>query len=91
MSPTIAINLLRKGSARLTLLLLFIAITSSTSTELIAFSSFLTFDVYRNYVQVRLKATSTKLVHISYYSIILFFLVLGAFYYILNAALINLI
>jgi hypothetical protein len=70
------------------LLLLFMAVTSSTPAELIAVSSLLTFDVYKTYV--RPKATSTELVRISHYGIILFSLVLAAFCCILNAASIKL-
>jgi Na+/proline symporter len=74
--------------AGLMLLLLFMAVTSSTPAELIAVSSLLTFDVYKTYV--RPKATSTELVRISHYGIILFSLVLAAFCCILNAASIKL-
>ena len=59
------------------MLLLFMAVTSSTSAELIAVSSLPTFDVYKTYV--RPKATSTELVRISHYGIILPSLVLPAF------------
>lgn len=87
-SPATAIALLGKGGAGLMLLLLFMAVTSSTSAELIAVSSLLTFDVYKTYVRPR--ATSTELVRISHYGIILYALVLAAFCCILSAASINL-
>lgn len=48
-SPAAAIALLGKGGAVLMLILLFMAVTSSTSAELIAVSSLLTFDVYKTY------------------------------------------
>lgn len=48
-SPATAIALLGKGEAGLMLWLLFMAVTSSTSAELIAVSSLLTFDVYKMY------------------------------------------
>lgn len=87
-SPATAIALLGKGGAGLMLLLLFMAVTSSTSAELIAVSSLLTFDVYKTYIKPR--ATSTELVQISHYGIILYAVVLAAFCCILNAASINL-
>ena len=65
------------------LILLFMAVTSSTSAELIAVSSLLTFDVYKNYISPN--ATSHRLVQISHYGIILYGIVLAAFCCMLNA------
>jgi len=65
------------------LVLLFMAVTSSTSAELIAVSSLLTFDVYKTYIN--LESPSTKLVQISHYGIVLYALVLSGFCCILNA------
>jgi SSS family transporter len=87
-SPATAIALLGKGGAGLMLLLLFMAVTSSTSAELIAVSSLLTFDIYKTYVKPT--ATSTELVRVSHYGIVLHAVVLAAFCCILNAASINL-
>lgn len=87
-SPATAIALLGKGGAGLLLLLLFMAVTSSTSAELIAVSSLLTFDVYKTYF--RPNATSSDLVKVSHYGIILYALVLAAFCCILNAVSIDL-
>lgn len=70
------------------LVLLFMAVTSSTSAELIAVSSLLTFDVYKTYVKP--DATSTRLVQISHYGIVLYALVLAGFCCILNAVGLNL-
>jgi Na+/proline symporter len=75
-SPAAAIALLGKGGAGLMLLLLFMAVTSSTSAELIAVSSLLTFDVYKTYVNP--KGSSKQLVRISHYSIILYAVVLAS-------------
>jgi hypothetical protein len=83
-SPATAIALLGKGGAVLMLILLFMAVTSSTSAELIAVSSLLTFDVYKTYVKP--DAPSSKLVQISHYGIVIYGLVLAAFCCILNAA-----
>jgi SSS family transporter len=87
-SPATAIALLGKGGAGLMLLLLFMAVTSSTSAELIAVSSLLTFDVYKTYIKPT--ATSMELVKISHYAIILYAVVLAAFCCILNAVSIDL-
>jgi hypothetical protein len=70
------------------LILLFMAVTSSTSAELIAVSSLLTFDVYKTYIAP--DSSSTRLVQISHYGIIIYGLVLAAFCCILNAVGLNL-
>jgi hypothetical protein len=59
------------------------AVTSSTSAELIAVSSLLTFDVYKTYF--RPNTTSTDLVRVSHWAIVVYALVLAAFCCILNA------
>ncbi|KAK3050734.1 urea permease [Extremus antarcticus] len=87
-SPATAITLLGQGGAVLMLVLLFMAVTSSTSAELIAVSSLLTFDVYKTYFKP--DASSARLVQISHYGIILYALVLAAFCCILNAVGLNL-
>ena len=83
-SPATAITLMGKGGAVLLLILLFMAVTSSTSAELIAVSSLLTFDIYKTYF--RPNAPSAKLVQISHWGIIIYAVVLAAFCCILNAA-----
>jgi urea-proton symporter len=87
-SPATAIALLGKGGAVLMLVLLFMAVTSSTSAELIAVSSLLTFDVYKTYIHP--DAPSAKLVTISHIGIVIYALVLAAFCCILNAVGLNL-
>ncbi|KAK4542497.1 hypothetical protein LTR36_006749 [Oleoguttula mirabilis] len=87
-SPATAITLLGQGGAVLMLVLLFMAVTSSTSAELIAVSSLLTFDVYKTYVKP--DASSARLVQISHYGICIYALVLAAFCSILNAVGLNL-
>lgn len=82
-SPATAITLLGQGGAVLMLVLLFMAVTSSTSAELIAVSSLLTFDVYKTYIKP--DASSARLVQISHFGIVLYALVLAAFCSILNA------
>lgn len=87
-SPATAIALLGQSGAFLMLVLLFMAVTSSTSAELIAVSSLLTFDVYKTCIKPT--APSSSLVKISHYSIILYALILAAFCCILNAVGLNL-
>ncbi|KAL2843242.1 hypothetical protein BJX68DRAFT_270251 [Aspergillus pseudodeflectus] len=60
--------------AVLMILLLFMAITSTTSAELIAVSSLWTFDVYKQYINP--SASSKQLVMQSHYSIVVFSLII---------------
>jgi Na+/proline symporter len=83
-APATAIALLGKGGAVLMLILLFMAVTSSTSAELIAVSSLLTFDIYKTYF--RPNTTSEALVRVSHWGIVLYAIVLAVFCCILNAA-----
>ena len=87
-SPATAITLLGQGGAVLMLVLLFMAVTSSSSAELIAVSSLLTFDVYKTYINP--DATSARLVQVSHYGIVLYALVLAGFCCILNVVGLNL-
>ena len=87
-SPATAIALLGKGGAVLMLILLFMAVTSSTSAELIAVSSLLTFDVYKTYMKP--DSSSQRLVQVSHYGIVIYALVLATFCCILNAVGLNL-
>ena len=87
-SPATAIALLGSSGAGLMLLLLFMAVTSSTSAELIAVSSLITFDIYKTYI--RPQATSRELVRVSHYGIVIYGLVLAAFCCGLNAGNANL-
>lgn len=81
-APATAVTLLGKGGAVLILILLFMAVTSSTSAELIAVSSLLTFDVYKTYY--RPQTSSTKLVQISHWGIVIYAITLAVFCTILN-------
>jgi urea-proton symporter len=76
-APATAIALMGKNGAALMLLLLFMAITSATSAELIAVSSLWTFDVYKLYINKA--ATSSQLVFQAHIGIITYSLVLAAF------------
>lgn len=66
-----------KNGAALMLLMLFMAVTSATSAELIAVSSLWTFDFYKLYINP--KAASSTLVRQAHYSIVAYSLILAAF------------
>jgi Na+/proline symporter len=76
-APATAIALMGKNGAALMLLVLFMAVTSSVSAELIAVSSLWTFDVYKLYINP--SASSSTLVKQAHYGIIAYSLILAAF------------
>lgn len=76
-APATAIALMGKNGAALMLLLLFMAVTSAASAELIAVSSLWTFDVYKLYINP--SASSSKLVKQAHYGIVVYSLLLAAF------------
>jgi Na+/proline symporter len=80
--------LLGKGGAVALLIVLFMAVTSCASAELIAVSSLLTFDVYKGYVQP--KATPKQLIFVSHVMICVFGMTMAVFACIWNAASIDL-
>ena len=49
--PAAALFLLGRGGAILMVIMLFMAVTSSGSAELVAVSSLFTYDVYRTYIK----------------------------------------
>ncbi|KAL5120136.1 hypothetical protein ACEQ8H_001961 [Pleosporales sp. CAS-2024a] len=81
-------TLLGQGGAVALLIVLFMAVTSCASAELIAVSSLLTFDVYKEYVQP--KATPKQLIFVSHIMICVFGLIMSVFACIWNAASIDL-
>lgn len=70
-------TLLGKGGAVALLIVLFMAVTSCASAELIAVSSLLTFDVYQRYIKP--SATPTNLIFISHCMICVFGLTMAIF------------
>ncbi|KAK5125938.1 hypothetical protein LTR85_011293 [Meristemomyces frigidus] len=78
-----AAALLGKSGSIALLITLFMAVTSSSSSELIAVSSILTFDIYKTYVKPR--ATPKELIFVSHVMICFFGLVMAAFASIWNA------
>lgn len=87
-APFAAVALLGKPGAIALLLTLFMAVTSSSSSELIAVSSILTFDVYKMYIKPH--ATPAQLIRISHIMICLFGVIMGLFACIWNIIGINL-
>ncbi|KAF2789243.1 Na+/solute symporter [Melanomma pulvis-pyrius CBS 109.77] len=81
-------TLLGQGGAVALLIVLFMAVTSCASAELIAVSSLLTFDVYKAYIQP--KATPKQLIFVSHIMICVFGLTMAGFACIWNAASIDL-
>lgn len=62
--PYAAVALLGKGGAAATLVLIFLAVTSSFNSELVATSSIFTYDVYRTYFDPN--ASGKRLIHMSH-------------------------
>ncbi|CCM04363.1 uncharacterized protein FIBRA_06535 [Fibroporia radiculosa] len=79
-----AAALLGQSGAAALLIVLFLAVTSATSAELIAVSAVLTYDVYKKYINP--KATETQILRVSHAMVALFAIVMGflglIFYYI---------
>jgi Na+/proline symporter len=80
--------LLGQGGAVALLVVLFMAVTSCASAELIAVSSLLTFDVYKAYIQP--KATPSQLIYVSHLMICVFGVTMAVFASIWNVARIDL-
>ncbi|KAG0211911.1 hypothetical protein BGX28_007193 [Mortierella sp. GBA30] len=81
-APSAAVALLGYGGAVAVLLLVFMAVTSSASAELIAVSSVCTFDVYRTYINPM--ATGKRLVAVSHAVIVGFGIMMGVLAVILK-------
>lgn len=58
--PNAAVALLGKGGAGATFLLIFMAVTSASSAELIAVSSIWTYDIYQTYINPKVSVASTE-------------------------------
>ncbi|KAK7206786.1 Sodium:solute symporter family-domain-containing protein [Myxozyma melibiosi] len=75
--PYASIALLGKGGAVATLILIFMAVTSASSAELIAVSSIGTYDVYKTYINPQ--ASGRRLIFISHSCVILYGLAMAGF------------
>ncbi|KAF2713524.1 urea active transporter [Pleomassaria siparia CBS 279.74] len=74
--PTAAVALMGSGGAVATLLLVFMAVTSAMSAELIAVSSIFTYDLYQTYINP--KATGKQLIYMSHTMVVGFALAMAA-------------
>lgn len=75
--PYAAVALLGRGGAIATLLIVFMAVTSATSSELIAVSSIFTYDFYRTYV--RPDASGRRLIYMSHVIVVCYALFISTF------------
>ncbi|KAK9007765.1 hypothetical protein V6N11_074683 [Hibiscus sabdariffa] len=82
--PATAIALMGKGGSLLLLTMLFMAVTSAGSSELIAVSSLCTYDIYRTYINP--DANGDKILRVSRAVVLGFGCFMGLFAVILNKA-----
>ncbi|KAI2465437.1 Na+/solute symporter [Annulohypoxylon bovei var. microspora] len=75
--PYAAVALLGKGGAVATLLIVFMAVTSATSSELIAVSSIFTYDLYRTYFKP--DASGKRLIYTSHVIVVAYALFISTF------------
>ncbi|KAI9730978.1 MAG: hypothetical protein M1834_005439 [Cirrosporium novae-zelandiae] len=75
--PYAAVALAGKGGAFGLLLVVFMCVTSTTSAELIAVSSIISFDVYRTYINPQ--AHDKQVIRVSHWSVVAFGLFASAF------------
>ncbi|PSR80146.1 urea transporter [Coniella lustricola] len=75
--PYAAVALLGKSGAIATLLIMFMAVTSATSSELIAVSSIFTYDVYRTYIKP--DASGRRLIWMSHCIVVGYALFIASF------------
>lgn len=75
--PNAAVALLGKSGAVMSLLLVFMAVTSAMSAELIAVSTIYTYDIYRTYINP--KASGKRLMFMSHGSVIVFAYLMAGF------------
>ncbi|KAI9729260.1 MAG: hypothetical protein M1834_006930 [Cirrosporium novae-zelandiae] len=75
--PDAAVALLGKGGAAMTLLLVFMAVTSASSAELIAVSSIWTYDIYQTYIDPM--ASGRRLIYMSHLSCVVYALIMAGF------------
>lgn len=75
--PNAAVAMLGKGGAAATLLIVFMAVTSAMSAELIAVSSIATYDIYQGYINPA--ASGRRLIYTSHVTCVVYALVMAAF------------
>ncbi|XP_004512370.1 urea-proton symporter DUR3 [Cicer arietinum] len=82
--PATAVALMGKGGSILLLTMLFMAVTSAGSSELIAVSSLCTYDIYRTYINPN--ASGKKILKVSRLVVLVFGCFMGLLAVILNKA-----
>lgn len=75
--PYAAVAILGSGGAVATLLIVFMAVTSAFSAQLIAVSSIFTYDIYATYINPN--ATGKRLIYISHSAVAAFGLIMAGF------------
>lgn len=75
--PSAAVALMGKSGAIATLFMVFMAVTSAMSAELIAISSIFTYDVYKGYIDP--KASGKRLIFTSHCTVVVFSLAMSGF------------
>ncbi|GME84232.1 unnamed protein product [Ambrosiozyma monospora] len=75
--PNAAVALMGKSGAVATLFMIFMAVTSAMSAELIAVSSIFTYDIYKGYVNPN--ASGKRLIFMSHTSVIVFSIAMSGF------------
>lgn len=75
--PDAAVALLGKGGAAATLLLIFMAVTSAMSAELIAVSSIWTYDIFQTYINP--EASGKRLIYMSHASCVIYAIIMASF------------
>ena len=81
-APNAAVCLLGESGAVAILILVFLAVTSAASAELIAVTSLITYDIYRGYINPN--ATGKELIRCSHISTVLFGIFMGVLASVLN-------
>ena len=64
--PNAAVAMLGKGGAGASLLMIFMAVTSAMSAELIAVSSIFTYDIYQGYINPRVSTMLRRMIKLIY-------------------------
>lgn len=75
--PNAAVAMLGKGGAACTLLLIFMAVTSASSAELIAVSTIFTYDIYQTYINPLAKGKN--LIYMSHCAVVGFGVIMAGF------------
>lgn len=75
--PDAAVALLGTGGAAATLLLIFMAVTSAMSAELIAVSSIWTYDIFQTYINPG--ASGKRLIYMSHMSCVVYAIIMAGF------------